>query len=111
MDGFGSVYANEPHTLASSQQQCISVNDSLNVFKLARRYAWVWWIEKSGKQRNENEARQRPFPAESVVGETRVHGDAFSTSAVKASRRTCCTARINLILPCSRIATLVYFSP
>jgi hypothetical protein len=69
--------------------QCISVHDSLNIFKLARRYTRIWWIKESGKERDNDETGERPFPAESAEPETRTHGDAFSTSAVKASRQTC----------------------
>jgi hypothetical protein len=86
---FRRVHADEPDALASSKHQCISVDDSLNIFKLARRYAWVRWIKEGGEERNENEARQRPLPVESAERGTRVHGDAFSTPAVKASRQTC----------------------
>jgi hypothetical protein len=60
----------------------------------------VWWIEESGEQRHENEARQRPFPVDLAGRETRVHGDAFSTSAVKALRQTCGAYKMILIALC-----------
>ena len=60
----------------------------------------VWWIEESGEQRHENEARQRPFPVDPAGRATRVHGDAFSTSAVKALRQTCGAYKMILIALC-----------
>src|SRR2546426_11165247 len=112
MDGLRRVNTEESDALAGAQQQRVSVHDPLNVFKLARCYPWVWWIKESGEHRNENETGERPFPVESAERETRVHGYAFSTSAMKASRQTCCTRESsNLILRSSRIATLVYISP
>jgi len=34
-----------------------AVDDPLNVFKLARRYAGIWWIEECRDYRNENKDR------------------------------------------------------
>jgi hypothetical protein len=99
MDGLGGIDSDEPDTLAGAQQQRVSVYDSLNVFKLTRCYAWIWWIKISGEERDNDETRQRPFPVESAECETRVHGDAFSTSAVKASRQTCHNVRIKSDTP------------
>jgi hypothetical protein len=87
MDGLRSVNTDESNALAGAQEQRVSVYDSLHILKLAGRYTWIWWIKESGEERNENEAGKRPFPVESAERETGVHGDAFSTSAMKASRQ------------------------
>jgi ABC-type uncharacterized transport system substrate-binding protein len=76
-------------TFAGAEQQRITVYHSLNVFELAGCYAGIWWIKESGEQSNENETSQRPFPVKSAKRERSVHGDAFSMSAVKASRQFC----------------------
>jgi hypothetical protein len=99
MDRLGRVDADEPNTFAGTEHQRVSVYDSLNIFKLNGYYAWVGWIKESGEQRDQNEARQRPFPVKPARN-TRIHGDAFSTSAVKASRQTCGKIRFSLALVC-----------
>jgi hypothetical protein len=91
---FGRVDAQQPGALAGAKEQGVAIYDSLNIFKLARRYARVWWIEESGEQRHEDKSWQRPFPVESAEREAGVHGDAFSTSAVEASRQTCGAIKI-----------------
>jgi hypothetical protein len=64
VDGLRRVHADESNTLASSQHQRISVYDSLNVFKLTRCYAWIWWIKESSEERDNDETGERPFPAD-----------------------------------------------
>jgi hypothetical protein len=46
---FRGIDADEPDALAGAQHQCVSVYESLNIFKLARQYARVWWIEECGE--------------------------------------------------------------
>jgi hypothetical protein len=73
MDGLRCVDADKADALAGAKQQSVSVDDSLNVFKLARCYAWVWWIEESGEKRNKDESRQGPFPPTTGRCLTKIH--------------------------------------
>ena len=48
------------HPLTAGKQQRVAINDPLHDLEIAMRCGLVWWVEESGKQRNENDTGERP---------------------------------------------------
>ena len=54
--GFRRIDANEPYAFVGSQQQRITVDDSLDVLEIGRSQDRIAWIEEKDNEHRKNDA-------------------------------------------------------